>query len=60
MQARFVSLRVTETWQMVERRSVHTTPSPSATRGAPEVALGPQPRRPTSSTPPPPREAADA
>jgi hypothetical protein len=44
MQARFVSLRVTETWEMVERRNA--TPSAGIALATPEII-------PQAATPPP-------
>jgi hypothetical protein len=51
MQARFISLRVTETWQMVEGRNPSPMSSAGATPAPHEVA-------PRAAEPPREREAA--
>jgi hypothetical protein len=60
MQARFVSLRVTETWQMVDRRNPNAAPSPGASLATREVDPQTAPPQPQELAPAPRREPTDA
>ena len=54
MQTRFVSLRVTETWQMVEGRNPNTAApaAPSPAQVAPQAAHSPRELEPTAAREP--------